>query len=204
VPSSNFHDTFEDDDSEDNDSSFSEENSDTTDHDSNLDESILNLDITAMIAYVSALTNGQANFQFQEKILTQQASWERSRPVKPVLDQLFKDKQLICCQSAIDDFNSILANLGGPSEKIRALELFDKIKVVPDQCSDKVDLLKTGGKVRERSKVIFGTGDLLKAVTVSANSGFIRAAQSQNIELAVICHESRALTEDKMKSAKPI
>ena len=40
----------------------------------------LNLDITAMIAYVSALTNGFANFVFKEPILSQQAEWERLRP----------------------------------------------------------------------------------------------------------------------------
>ncbi len=40
----------------------------------------LNLDITAMIAYVSALTNGFANYIFKEPILSQQAEWERERP----------------------------------------------------------------------------------------------------------------------------
>lgn len=42
----------------------------------------LNLDITAMIAYVSALTNGFANYIFKEPILSQQAEWERLRPGK--------------------------------------------------------------------------------------------------------------------------
>lgn len=50
----------------------------------------LNLDVTAMLAYVSGLTNGRCNFEFKEPILTQQAEWERARPVKPVLDQLFE------------------------------------------------------------------------------------------------------------------
>ena len=43
-----------------------------------------------------------------------------------------------------------------------------------------------------------------KVVTVSANSGFVRAAQGQGINLAVIIHESRALTEGKMPSAVPL
>ena len=42
----------------------------------------LNLDITAMIAYVSALTNGCADYVFKEPILSQQAEWERLRPGK--------------------------------------------------------------------------------------------------------------------------
>ena len=39
-----------------------------------VDYSTLNLDITAMIAYVSAVTNGHSNYVFEEKILTQQVS----------------------------------------------------------------------------------------------------------------------------------
>ncbi len=169
-----------------------------------VDYTVLNLDITAMIAYVSALTNGEAHYKFQEKILTQQAEWERSRPVKPMLEELFHLKQLVTCQSAMNDFMSILSTLGGEGEKSRAQELISRITVVPDQMSEKVQMLKTCGKVRERSKVIFGTGDCMKVVTVSANSGFVRSAQSQNINLAVIGHESRALTEGKMKNATPI
>ena len=59
------------------------------------DATRLNLDITAMIAYVSALTNGHADHEFAEAILAEQASWERERPVKPVLDRLFGSKKLI-------------------------------------------------------------------------------------------------------------
>jgi hypothetical protein len=50
----------------------------------------LNLDVTAMLAYVSALTNGGCCSEFKEPILNQQAEWERARPVKPVLDRLFE------------------------------------------------------------------------------------------------------------------
>ena len=168
------------------------------------DCSILNLDITAMIAYVSALTNGFSEYEFKEVILNQQAAWERKTPVKPILDELFREKKLITCQAAMEDFQMILNTLGGPGEKSRAQEFLQRIEIVPDQMSDLVKSLKTGGKVRERSKIIFGTGDSLKVVTVSANSGFIRAAQCQNINLAVISHESRALTESKMITAKPL
>ena len=50
----------------------------------------LNLDITAMIAYVSALTNGFCKVAFKEPILSQQAEWERLRPVKVFLDKVFQ------------------------------------------------------------------------------------------------------------------
>ena len=206
VPTTNFdydEDEDDEDDEDENDENFHDENILLDKHQS-INSSVLNLDITAMIAYVSALTNGYANYEFQETILSQQAGWERQKPAKPILDEIFRDKRLITCQSAMEDFQTILDTLGGPGEKARAEEFLKQVEVVPDQMSDKVMRLKTGGKVRERSKVIFGTGDILKVVTVSANSGFVRAAQSQNINLAVINHESRALTEGKMKTAKAL
>ena len=62
-----------------------------------IDSTKVNLDITAMIAYVSALTNGRNWFSYKEKILSQQADWERHRPVKPYLESIFRDKQLGQC-----------------------------------------------------------------------------------------------------------
>ena len=125
----------------------SEEESDLEDEDieekgveAELDPSRVNLDITAMIAYVSALTNGRNWFRFREKILSQQAQWETDRwtlrllllllhlhcrPVKPFLDSVFQGKELVCCQSAMTDFKQILATLGGEGERERAALLVD-------------------------------------------------------------------------------
>lgn len=168
-----------------------------------VDESTLNLDITAMIAYVSALTNGHTNYVFQEAILTDQAKRERYNPVKPELDSIFKDKKLVCCESAVNDFKTIVDTLGGDGEKERAHELLENKlhAVVPDIVSDRIKKLELSGKIKARSRSIFGTGDALKIVTVSANVGFVRAAQGQGVRLAVLIHESRALTESKMKRA---
>jgi len=88
---------------------------------------VLNLDITAMVAYVSALTNGEAQFNFKEDILSDQASRERSNPAKPFLDQLFEGKKLICCKSAADDFMSITNTLAGPGEKCRVSRLMARL-----------------------------------------------------------------------------
>lgn len=166
-----------------------------------VDTSRLNLDITAMIAYVSALTNGRNWFQFKEKILGEQAQWERDRPVKPFLDQVFTGKQLICCQSAMRDFKTIINTLGGPGERQRADDLINRINVVEDCDSPRTVALGNSGKIKGRSRSIFGTGDKLKVLTVTANTGFIRASQGQGVSFAVITHESRALTEDKEKLA---
>uniref|UniRef100_A0A1B6C4V1 DUF1308 domain-containing protein n=1 Tax=Clastoptera arizonana TaxID=38151 RepID=A0A1B6C4V1_9HEMI len=158
----------------------------------------LNLDITTLIAYVSALTNGGANFKFDDPLLDQQAMWEREGPVKPQLDELFQGKEIYCCQTAAEDFSTILENLGGPGEKERAEKLMKRISIIPDIPFSR---LKIGGKIKARSVSIFGTGNSIKALTVTANEGFVRAAKNQGIEFAVFVHQSRALTEAKQNSA---
>ncbi|KAF8792797.1 UPF0415 protein C7orf25 like protein [Argiope bruennichi] len=63
---------------------------------------------------------------------------------------------------------------------------------------ERTDLLGKRLQVKDvRSQIVFGTGDSMKAVTVSANLGFLRAAQSQGIKFVAFVHESRALTECK-------
>jgi hypothetical protein len=69
--------------------------------------------------------------------------------------------------------------MGGPGEKERTVALLSRITIVPDQCSARVKALSLSGKIKWRSQVIFGTGDALKALTVSANEGFIRGARNQ-------------------------
>lgn len=57
-----------------------------------INTSTLNLDVTTMLAYISSVSNGSANWIFQEPILTEQAEKERQSPLKPVLDNLFMGK----------------------------------------------------------------------------------------------------------------
>ncbi|CAH0702762.1 unnamed protein product [Spodoptera exigua] len=148
----------------------------------------LNLDVTAMMAYVSNMTNGHCNYIFKQEVLTQQAAWEAERPVKPILERLFKDKTLVCCRTAWDDFEKIVNTLGGPMEIKRTQELKNVVKVYPDDYGGEDDYprknLKVRGHVRLRSKIIFNFGHRIKALTVSANEGFVRAAMQQ-----VLCAE---------------
>jgi hypothetical protein len=51
--------------------------------------------------------------------------------------------------------------------------------IVPDCPSEKVMQLKENKKVKHRTKIIFGTGETLKAITTTANSSFVRAAENQ-------------------------
>ncbi|KAK5649905.1 hypothetical protein RI129_000934 [Pyrocoelia pectoralis] len=183
----------------------------------------INLDVSAMLAYVSSITNGSCTkYKFTTPVLIQQAEWESKRPVKPILDAYFKGKQLYCCETARDSFINIINIVGGPNEKIRGEELLAQLIVLPDNatasdtekinandnCFSSVQLsankiLQVGGKIRERSLIIFKFGDRIQAVTITSNDGFVRAAKQQGIYFVVFVHESRALTEQKeMKVVK--
>ncbi|WAQ93916.1 CG025-like protein [Mya arenaria] len=164
----------------------------------------VNLDVTALITLVSAVAHGGCYFRFKEKILSEQASEERESPVLRKLTSFLYGKQLFACQTAVDSFTSILETLGGPGEKRRAEDLLSRVNVVPDNTSFRADVMPNTGKIKDRSKVIFGTGDSLKAVTVTANSGFVRAAHHQGVLFSVFLHASRALTEEKEKTAEAI
>lgn len=163
----------------------------------------INLDITAMIAYVSSTANGGANFVFQDKFLNEQAACERKNPVKKTLDEYFKGRELVACREAVDRFQEIVSVIGGDGEKTRAKELLVRLTVVPGQDFFK-DKMKAGGKIRALPRMTFGTGQAMRAITVTSNMGFVRAAHCQGINLAVLVHRPRALTEAKEAFATPL
>ncbi|XP_048808213.1 UPF0415 protein C7orf25 homolog isoform X1 [Lagopus muta] len=164
----------------------------------------VNLDITTLITYVSALSYGGCYFIFREKVLTEQAAQERRDRVLPQLEEFMEGKELFACESAVRDFQSILETLGGPGEKERAALLVKRINVVADQPSDRALRLVASSKINSRSLTIFGTGDTLKAITMTANSGFVRAAANQGVKFSVFVHQPRALTESKESVATPL
>uniref|UniRef100_A0A0P4WHD3 DUF1308 domain-containing protein n=1 Tax=Scylla olivacea TaxID=85551 RepID=A0A0P4WHD3_SCYOL len=163
----------------------------------------INLDVTAMIAYVSSTANGGANFVFQDKFLNEQAACERKNPVKNTLDAYFKGRELVACKEAVDRFQEIVSVIGGDGEKTRAKELLARLTVVPGQDFFK-DKMKAGGKIRALPRMTFGTGQAMRAITVTSNMGFVRAAHCQGINLAVLVHRPRALTEAKEAFAIPL
>lgn len=169
----------------------------------------LNLDITTLLAYVSALTNPEPvhkgfYWEFKEPLLTEQSKWEESGPVKPLLDAIFIGRQLVCCETARQSFEEIVNLLGGPRERERTTALLEKVQVFPDVddlCDELVEL-KVGGRIKPRSLKIFAFGMQQRAVTVTSNEGFVRAARMQGIDVPVFVHEARALTEEKEGTAK--
>lgn len=139
------------------------------------------LDITCMVAYVSSMTNGGANYIFPRAIYNQQAEWERSSPAKPKLDALFGDKQLVTCREALTDFQTLVERMGGTGEKQRMRELIARLDIVEDTPCGRVAQLQLTSNVKTRSRLIFCTADKLGIVVVTANTGFVRSAASQVI-----------------------
>lgn len=157
----------------------------------------VNLDVTAMIALVSELTNGCCHFKFQEQILTDQAERERKNPLLPQLNKFLEGKELYACTLAISSFKSILETLGGENEKQRGRELLSRVTEVVNNPSSRTEQLSSSARIKPRPKTVFGTGDELQAVTLSSNGSFVRAAKEQGIKFSVFVHEPRALTESK-------
>nr|XP_020466107.1 UPF0415 protein C7orf25 homolog [Monopterus albus] len=162
----------------------------------------VNLDITTLITYVSSLSHGRCHFTFREPVLTEPGPPPR-RPL-PQLDAFMAGKELFACHAAVSDFQLILDTLGGPGEKDRAQKLLARLHLVDDQPSERTLRLMPSAKINQRSLMIFGTGDSLRAVTMTANSRFVRAAANQGVRYSVFIHQPRALTEGKEWRAMPI
>nr|SVE77849.1 EOG090X0CWG [Daphnia lumholtzi] len=162
------------------------------------------LDITCMVAYVSSMTNGGAHYIFPRAIYNQQAEWERLSPAKPKLDALFGDKQLVTCREALTDFQTLVERMGGIGEKQRMRELISRLDIVEDTPCGRVAQLQLTSNVKTRSRLIFCTADRLGIVVVTANTGFVRSAASQGIEIAHFVHEPRVLTEQQEPFSIPL
>lgn len=89
---------------------------------------------------------------------------------------IFLGKILIACSSAVLDFKAIIENIGGENEKSRADALLSTVEVVPDV---PFTALNPSGQIKRRSLVIFGTGDHHRAVTLTANKGFVFASKQK-------------------------
>lgn len=158
----------------------------------------LNVDVTTMLAFVSELSNGGADCSFKENLLEEQAAMERKFPIKPFLDKVFENKQLICCDTALKSFNEIIDLLAGPREKQRAEELKQRMLVLPDvEDPELIINLELSAQIKERSRKIFAFGIFHQAIAISSNAGFQRSAKMKNLHFPMVTHSARALTEKK-------
>ena len=86
---------------------------------------------------------------------------------------------MIICRTAYNSVQSILSTVAGPQEKIRAEELFKKVRIVEDDVSERAKNLAPTERISDRCKVIFGTGDTYRAITATANKHCVSSAFSQ-------------------------
>ncbi|KAJ9458871.1 hypothetical protein DIPPA_70122 [Diplonema papillatum] len=158
----------------------------------------VNLDVTALFALTSDLTNGHNGYHFPDHVvLEQQAKDDRRCPVFPILQEFLAGKQVFICETAKREYENILEQVAGSAEKRRALEFMQHVQVYPDHPSEQAQQLTESARVKKRQKVIFGTGDTLRAITVTANVQFVQAAADQGVHFTVFVHPARALTERK-------
>ena len=164
----------------------------------------VNLDVTTLIAIVSSLSNGNCYFEFEDEVLNAQAAEERDDPVLPSLNKFLHGKDLFASETAINAFNSILNTIGGEMEHERAEKLSKQLTIVKDCPSERSLQLCNSASINSRSKVIFGTGDSLQAITTTANRSVVRAAHNQGVSFSVFLHAPRALTERKETKARAL
>ena len=104
---------------------------------------------------------------------------ERKKRVLPDIVNFIQPKRWIASQSAIDEFDRIISIIAGDGEKERAARLKERLEIVENNMSERIENLPESARISLRAKLSFGTGESNKAVTVSSNTGFIRAARQQ-------------------------
>ncbi|XP_071840895.1 UPF0415 protein C7orf25 homolog isoform X2 [Apostichopus japonicus] len=165
---------------------------------------LVNMDVTTLIALVSELSHGGCTFSFKESYIEDLAKQERKTPFLSPMEDFIKNKDLIVCKTALRDFQNILDTIAGPNELARAKRLLKRIRVVEDQLSARSETLTESNRIKRNSKITFGTGDALGAITTTGNVSFIKAARRKGVAFLVHTHQSRALTEKKQSNPEKV
>jgi len=102
--------------------------------------------------------------------------------------------ELVMAEMAADEFQAIVAVIGGPKEQARARRLLTRVRIVPDNPSARAQRLKPTRSLHQADIVILGTGDDLGAVTATSDARAVRAASAQGVDFGVYLHPSAPLT----------
>lgn len=173
---------------------------------------LVNLDTTALVAFVSEASNGAASmlvamsnedlvsrFGTTAQFMKDQAEAELESSFLPEMTNVLVGKGLFISESVCSEFKSLVSLCGGFLEKQRADALLNLLPVFPNMPSVRVMGLRETGKIKEKNKIVFGTGDNWQAPTLTANLSFVRAVRQTGMVLSVIEHEPRALVGDKCR-----
>ncbi|XP_004299451.1 PREDICTED: UPF0415 protein C7orf25 homolog [Fragaria vesca subsp. vesca] len=170
---------------------------------------VVNFDTTALIALVSAISNGgtekllatpeselRQRFKGNYEFVIGQVMSEIQNPILVKLGSAISGKRGITCETVHSEFKELVSMYGGPNEKLRASHLLKYLRVVPDSPSKRMMSLPTTRKLALKCKIVFGTGDYWCAPTATANMAFVRAVSQAGMSLCTIEHRPRALTGD--------
>lgn len=171
---------------------------------------LVNLDTTALIALVSEVSNGAAptlvnmchedlvsKFKSTAQFMRDQAEEELKGPLLLELTDIFECRRPFMSETVCKEFKSLVSLCGSFKEKTRAEELLRVIPVVPDTPSSRVMNLCETGKIKDKNKIIFGTGDFWQAPTLTANLSLVRAVRQTGMALSILEHKPRALVGEK-------
>ena len=186
--------------------------------------STLNLDVTTMIAMVSDISHRLEQIPivaFDSTPLKMQYEMEAKSPILPILSQIFNGKNLVCCQSAFEKFESIVSTIGGPFERARARLLFPdaafgspreqidhipfpkwNLEIVPNQTSPRFQQKDSENPMTDLNMNVFGTGDCIQASTITSNQSFKRSLENSGFAEFITIHEPRGLIEQKWLKCK--
>ncbi|KAA3677109.1 uncharacterized protein DEA37_0003124, partial [Paragonimus westermani] len=107
------------------------------------------------------------------------------------------DHVVMVCRTAVLTFINILITVAGPSEWKRGIDLLTRLVIVPDlrSESDPECNLAVQKKNRQKTRLVMDVGNAFGALTVTANSKFLRSLRSSDLQYAALLLPARALTE---------
>ncbi|KXZ42456.1 hypothetical protein GPECTOR_145g747 [Gonium pectorale] len=164
-----------------------------------------NLDVTTMCGLVSEVSNGGAHSPEVEAWAQRTVHWveclaaERASPLLSELQPwLAPARPLIAADLACRQFQVLVDMFAGPRERARWAALRERLTVVateghPEELSRRcVDLLSSA--LGPDQLAVFGLGDAVRAMTLSANGNAVRSAERCGVALEVVLHRPVWLT----------
>src|SRR5437762_3275591 len=109
-------------------------------------------------------------------------------PQRHLLKATIGRSSMVMTQTAVAEFQQIVRAVAGPLEHGRAARLLQRVQVIPDNPSSRALGLRLTKSVGSRDIIVFGTGDALGVVTLSADAKFVRGAAAQGVNFNVFVH----------------
>ena len=164
------------------------------------------LDLTTIITYISDICcdpnieNRFANltvWNHKNKDIYKQIIDERENPVYSKLEKIINENNIFTTVLTKNKLEEIIISLGSEMEKQNMNKLLDKIKIVPDNPSNRI--MNLSGKYWSKlNKNSFGTADKLGYTIVTGN---IRALtfliNEENYKIDYVAHRTRCFVGKK-------